>query len=92
MSEWESTSFAPMLEKVYEVILPRDNRLRHDQYKASNTSFEEVRSFHSSQCICDLGTKESTLCGFRSCGICSIIKSGFKTFAFGVNYNTGRLV
>jgi hypothetical protein len=92
MSEWESPSYVPMLERVYEIILPRDIRLRHDQFKASNASFEEVRSFHSSQCICDLGTKEPTLCGFRSCGICSIIKSCFKAFAFGVSHNSGRLV
>ena len=92
MSEWDSSSHTPSLEKVYEIILHRDARLRHDQFKSSNTSFEEIRTYHSSQCICDLGTKEPTLCSFRSCGICSIIKSCFKTFAFGLSCNNGRLV
>ncbi|KAF8972247.1 hypothetical protein BDZ97DRAFT_1018426 [Flammula alnicola] len=90
MSEWDSPKTAPSFEKVYEIILPRDARARHDQYRAANPKFEEVRSFHSSQCICDLGSKEPTLCNFKSCGICAIVKSSFKSFAFGVSYNNGR--
>lgn len=94
LSEWDSPSHAkvPSLEKVYEIILPRDARVRHEQYRTSNPSFHEIRSFHSSQCICDLGTKESVLCSFKSCGICCIVKSCFRSFAFGANYNSGRLV
>jgi len=79
-----------MLDKVYEIILPRDARTRHDLYRTGNPSYEEIRSFHSSQCICDLGTKDPVLCGFKSCGICSILKSCFGTFAFGLSYNNGR--
>ncbi|KAF8910518.1 hypothetical protein CPB84DRAFT_1812678 [Gymnopilus junonius] len=81
LSEWESPTDSPSLERIYEIILPRDVRIRHDYYKTSNPSFEEVRSFHSSQCICDLGTKEPVLCNFKSCGICCIVKSCFKSFA-----------
>jgi hypothetical protein len=58
--------------------------------RSSYPTFEEVRSFHSSQCICDLGHKEPVLCNYRSCGICSIVKSSFKSFAFGVTSNSGR--
>jgi hypothetical protein len=60
--------------------------------RAVNHTFDEVRSFHSSQCICDLGTKEAVLCSLKSCGICQITKSRFKSFAFGVLYNSGRSV
>ncbi|KAF9533958.1 hypothetical protein CPB83DRAFT_782603 [Crepidotus variabilis] len=90
LSEWDGPGSCPSFEKVYEVILPRDVRSKHDQYRASNPAFEEVRSFHASQCICDLGTKEVALCNFKSCGICSIVKSCFKTFAFGLCSNNGR--
>ncbi|KAF5341904.1 hypothetical protein D9611_001976 [Ephemerocybe angulata] len=89
LSEWEGGD-TPTFEKVYEVLAPRDARNRHDQYCAKNPSFLEVRSFHSSQCICDLGTKEATLCTFKSCGICSIVKSSFKSLAFGATSNQGR--
>lgn len=89
LSEWESDS-TPILEKAYEIIVPRDVRTKHDTYRASRAKWEEIRTFHSSQCICDLGFKDSTLCSFKSCGICCVIKSSFKAFAFGEPYNNGR--
>ena len=33
MSEWDSKKTAPSFEKVYELILPRDVRARHEQYR-----------------------------------------------------------
>ena len=57
-----------------------------------NHTFEKVRSFHSSLCLCDLGTKGAVLCSSKSCGICQIVKSRFKSFAFGALSNTGRWV
>jgi len=92
LSEWDSPQAlpSPSFKKAYEIIFPRDARIRHEQYRAVNHTFEEVRGFHSSQCICDLGTKNAALCSFKSCGICQIVKSCFKSFAFGVPYNSGR--
>ncbi|KIM40642.1 hypothetical protein M413DRAFT_19228 [Hebeloma cylindrosporum] len=90
LSEWDSSRASPSFEKAYEIILPSDARIRHEQYRAVNPAYEEVRSFHSSQCICDLGTKDAALCSFKSCGICQIVKSCFKSFAFGVPFNSGR--
>ncbi|TEB34610.1 hypothetical protein FA13DRAFT_1491737 [Coprinellus micaceus] len=90
LSEWEAGSYTPSFEKVYEVLLPRDARNRHDQYRSRNPTYLEVRSFHASQCICDLGTKEGALCNIRSCGICMVIKSSFKLFAFGTSTSQGR--
>lgn len=92
LSEWDAPGPSPVFEKVYEVALPRDIRAKHEQYRASNPGFQQVRSFHASQCICDLGTKEAALCSFKSCGICSIVKSSFKTFTFGISHNNGRSV
>lgn len=56
------------------------------------TSVAEIQTFHSSQCICDLGVKDAALCKFPSCGICRIVKTSFKELAFGERYNTGRWV
>ncbi|TFK27462.1 hypothetical protein FA15DRAFT_723863 [Coprinopsis marcescibilis] len=94
LSEWESSESnnpnPPSFERVYEVISPRESRMRYDQYRSISPSLAEIRTFHSSQCICDLGYKDSALCSFKSCGICSIVKSSFKSLAFGVPFNKGR--
>ena len=60
--------------------------------RATNRTFDQIPSFHCSLCICNLGTKGVALCSFKSCGICQIIKSQFKSFAFGVLYNSGQYV
>ena len=60
--------------------------------RAVNRTFDQIPSFHCSLCICNLGTKGAALCSFKSCGICQIIKSQFKSFAFGVLYNSGWYV
>ncbi|EGN91905.1 hypothetical protein SERLA73DRAFT_66690 [Serpula lacrymans var. lacrymans S7.3] len=51
---------------------------------------QEIRTFHASQCICDMGTKGPVLCDWGSCGICNIARSAFKGVAFSVPYNKGR--
>lgn len=33
LSEWESPDSDPTFEKVYEVILPRDTRSKHEAYR-----------------------------------------------------------
>ncbi|KAF9492347.1 hypothetical protein BDN71DRAFT_1451765 [Pleurotus eryngii] len=88
---WSSREAASLsVEKVYEITASRDVRTRHDTYRTSHPVSEQIRVYHSSQCICDLGTKGPVLCDFRSCGICNVIKSSFKTLAFGVTCNNGR--
>ncbi|THV01272.1 ADP-ribosylation [Dendrothele bispora CBS 962.96] len=42
------------------------------------------------QCICNLGVNQAVLCDLKSCGICNVVKSSFKTFAFGEHANNGR--
>ena len=32
------------------------------------------------------------MCSYKSCGICLIVKSSFKSFAFGATSNIGRCV
>ncbi|KAF7336997.1 hypothetical protein MVEN_02136300 [Mycena venus] len=91
LSEWDSLNAArPRIDKVYQVFVPRDVRARHNGYRANQRATEEIRVFHSAQCICDMGTKTPTLCNFKSCGICCIVKSSFNEFAFGERFNTGR--
>ncbi|KAJ7222936.1 hypothetical protein C8J57DRAFT_242265 [Mycena rebaudengoi] len=91
MSEWDSpVTTRPKVDKVYQVSVPRDVRARHEAYRAAQGARQEIRVFHSSQCICDLGTKTPALCDFKSCGICCIVKSSFKELAFGERSNNGR--
>ncbi|KAK7006222.1 hypothetical protein R3P38DRAFT_2646837 [Favolaschia claudopus] len=91
LSEWDSLDAArPHIDKVYQVIAPRNIRARYNAYRANQRAMEEIRAFHSAQCICDMGTKTPILCNFKSCGICCIVKSSFNEFAFGEKYNMGR--
>jgi hypothetical protein len=55
-----------------------------------NGAMSAVQTYHSAQCICDLGMNDSRLCTWTSCGICSILKSGFESFEFGARSNSGR--
>lgn len=50
----------------------------------------QLRTFHSTQCICDIGTINVRFCTWPSCGICAILKSAFTAFEFGVKSNSGR--
>ncbi|KAJ7683702.1 hypothetical protein B0H17DRAFT_1160863 [Mycena rosella] len=91
LSEWDCPGAAPpKVAKVYQISVPREIRARHDAYRANQRATEEIRVFHSSQCICDMGTKTPALCSFKSCGICCIVKSSFHQFAFGETFNHGR--
>ncbi|KAF8805454.1 hypothetical protein BYT27DRAFT_7225020 [Phlegmacium glaucopus] len=90
LREWDSPRDTPSFAKVYEIINPRDVHNQHERYRSSYPTVERIRSYHSSQCICDLGHKGPTLCNFKSCGICLIVKSSFKSFAFGAASNHGR--
>ncbi|KAJ7888500.1 hypothetical protein B0H13DRAFT_2042161 [Mycena leptocephala] len=91
LSEWDSLNAArPQIKKVYQVLVPRDVLARHNAYRANQRATEEIRVFHSAQCICDMGTKTPALCNFKSCDICCILKSSFNEFAFGDRFNTGR--
>ncbi|EDQ99258.1 uncharacterized protein LACBIDRAFT_316768 [Laccaria bicolor S238N-H82] len=90
LSRWAALEEPAYFEKAYEVVIPRDVRILHDRYRLNNPNFEEVRSFYSSQCICDLGLYGPRLCSFESCGICCIVKSFFKSFAFGEPIDKGR--
>ncbi|KAJ7300732.1 hypothetical protein DFH08DRAFT_128937 [Mycena albidolilacea] len=91
LSEWDSPNAArPRIDKVYQVSVPRNIRDRHNAYRSNQRATEEIRVFHSAQCICDMGTKTPALCSFKSCGICCIVKSSFNEFAFGEKFNSGR--
>ncbi|KAF7341447.1 hypothetical protein MVEN_01881900 [Mycena venus] len=91
LSEWDSLNAArPQIKKVYQVLVPRDVRVRHNAYRTNQRATEEIRVFHSAQCICDMGTKTPALCNFKSCDICCLLKSSFNEFAFGDRFNTGR--
>ncbi|KAF5367730.1 hypothetical protein D9758_009883 [Tetrapyrgos nigripes] len=89
ISEWDS-QVKPSVEKVYEVILPRDAQNRHATYSQTLRPAKELRTFHASQCVCNLGVQQPVLCDFKSCGTCCILKSAFRTFAFGETANLGR--
>ena len=50
----------------------------------------QIRTFRGAQRICDLGVVDSSLCNWKSCGVCTIIKSSFTAFKFGVTSDVGR--
>jgi len=90
---WQALGSRARVEKVYKVIVSQDDLARKIAYREKLTSTgtsQTLHTYHSSQCICNLGVKSSTLCDILSCGICQIVKSSFKAFAFGVPSNAGR--
>ncbi|TDL25747.1 hypothetical protein BD410DRAFT_887692 [Rickenella mellea] len=83
---------APTVHRVFEVVLPRKAQAKFNSLRKRTPSMLDISTFHSSQCVCDLGTKSPlSLCDFPSCGICCAVNSGFASFAFGNPHNTGSL-
>jgi len=81
------------IEKVFKVVNSQaiqDKFETNSQKLMSAGSMEVLRTYHSSQCICNLGHLDSQICDKPSCGICSILKSSFRSFAFGDQFNNGR--
>ena len=76
----------------HDLTYPPDDILVISQKLKSSGGIRLLRTFHASQCICDMGTKGTVLCTWPSCGICNIIKSAFKGVAFGAPHNKGRCV
>jgi len=90
--EWSGPG-SVAVERAYEVILPRDLAYARKSYRQKleeNGAMSAVQTYHSAQCICDLGINDSRLCTWGSCGICNILKSGFESFEFGTRFNSGR--
>ncbi|KAI5120712.1 hypothetical protein M0805_007673 [Coniferiporia weirii] len=93
VDSWTTTKKAPRVMKVLEVNLSRKGRNGFEAYRKylqKQSQPFEIPTFHSSQCVCDLGTKSShQLCEYPSCGLCSAVRSNFTKFAFGAPYNSG---
>jgi len=91
-NRWKTGTAAP-IDKLFEISYPSDvvaNKEAFRQSLESGGGVRLLRTFHASQCICDMGTKGTVLCDWRSCGICNIVKSGFQRVAFGAPGNKGR--
>ncbi|KAG2111733.1 hypothetical protein DEU56DRAFT_919961 [Suillus clintonianus] len=92
-SKWLSQEGSALVEKLYEISYPTSISDAQDKYLQGTQATGQariLRTFHASQCICDMGTKGPMLCKWNSCGICNVVGSAFKGVAFGVQYNTGR--
>jgi len=90
--EWNGRG-SLIVDRAYEVFLPRDVFSARKTYRAKldgEGTTKMVQTFHSAQCICDLGFNDCRLCTWQSCGICNILKSSFEGFEFGAKSNTGR--
>jgi len=91
-SKWKPVNNDVKVEKIFEVHNSRDAQIFESNRKtlAEAGSVEKMRTFYSSQCICNLGHLGSQLCNALSCGICTVVKSSFKSFAFDISHDTGR--
>ncbi|KAI0090990.1 hypothetical protein BDY19DRAFT_991587 [Irpex rosettiformis] len=90
--DWRDAQPASIM-KVIEIIPARETRAKFDAYRRKldeTGKSRQLRTYHASQCICDFGVNDLTFCTWQSCGICSILKSSFTTFAFNEKHNTGR--
>ncbi|KIK62596.1 hypothetical protein GYMLUDRAFT_42058 [Collybiopsis luxurians FD-317 M1] len=80
----------PTVDKVYQVVVPREEGSRYQSYRRTLKNAREIRTYHASLVICDLGTKGPFLCERKGCGVCSVVKSSFNQFAFEEQFNAGR--
>ncbi|KLO15230.1 hypothetical protein SCHPADRAFT_849726 [Schizopora paradoxa] len=91
--QWKSESRgqrAPTVEKVLRVENSRKTLISFDYFRKDRVV--DYTTFHSSQCICDLGKDAPyKFCQYPSCGICMATKSSFTKFAFDVVQNSGSL-
>jgi len=80
----------PTVDKVYQVLVPREELGRYAAYRKNLNTPQEIRTYHASLVVCDLGTKGPFLCERTSCGVCTVVRSSFHSFAFEEQYNQGR--
>ncbi|KAF9056774.1 hypothetical protein BDP27DRAFT_1242332, partial [Rhodocollybia butyracea] len=85
----------PTVHKVYQVLAPERNlaptlRIDHRRCRKSLTVPREIRTYYASLVVCDLGTRGPFLCERKACGICSVLRSSFKSFAFEKEHDQGR--
>lgn len=94
--EWNdrwSDGNSATIEQLFEISYPpaiADEKDSYCQHLKSTGGMRLFRTFHASQCICNMGTNGPTLCTWGSCGICNIVKSAFREIAFGAPFNKGR--
>jgi hypothetical protein len=91
--QWKGSEPAK-IGKLFEIRLPTHVAQRREAYQSKISAVKQSRqlqTFHSTQCICDLGTDSSDFCDWQACGICAIITNAFSTFEFGVKSNSGGL-
>jgi len=90
--QWNSSE-PVKVGRVFEIRPPRNTLKTREAYSYKLSTFgtpRQLQTFHSTQCICDLGTHTVQFCNWTSCGICAIIKSAFTNFEFGVRSNSGQ--
>jgi hypothetical protein len=99
-TRFASHATSPKLAKLIGAALTPAERRDTIQLTSRNSSSKlatlggprQIQTFHSTQCICDLGSNSLKFCTWQSCGICAIIRSAFTAFEFGAKSNSGRLV
>ncbi|KAJ8088535.1 hypothetical protein PM082_022608 [Marasmius tenuissimus] len=79
-----------MVEKIYEIPVPRQAKARQKKFSKSIAHPGETRTYFSSMCVCDLGVNAATTCKDKTCGICNAIRSSFGCLGFGAPYHMGR--
>ncbi|PCH42127.1 hypothetical protein WOLCODRAFT_137719 [Wolfiporia cocos MD-104 SS10] len=83
----------PTVAKIVEVLPTRESRAAFDQCRKqlhATTGVHEISTYHGAQCICDFAVNDVTLCDWKSCGVCKILRSSFKQLAFDEQYSSGR--
>ncbi|KNZ77576.1 hypothetical protein J132_05110, partial [Termitomyces sp. J132] len=89
--QWKRPGYlAPRIAKIFLIDNPRDARDKQHASRKDYLSAIEIRTYHSSQCICNFGDTNLELCSYKSCGICCIARSSFGFLAFGAHFNHGR--
>ncbi|KJA13313.1 hypothetical protein HYPSUDRAFT_49917 [Hypholoma sublateritium FD-334 SS-4] len=76
---WRATGKAPAIKRIYKIIESSDFLQPYDRYKKRVGN--EVFRYHGTSRQCALGTSASNrkLCSSKTCALCRIIETSFKT-------------
>lgn len=90
---WEPSNSGVDVQKIFNIINPQASQSRFEEHRQKLLSIgpvENLPTFYSSQCVCNLGYRDSEICDKPSCGICAVLRSSFRSLAFGKLNDNGR--
>jgi len=89
LQRWKQPrELAPPISRIFEIRYNESDMLGYEQYRTRFGAYTEALEFHGTDRACMLGEHSNprcrkTLCGLKTCYLCSVIRHSFKVSACG---------